>query len=135
MHYSRCSLTSTEYTGTNNSLLLLAALFLIQARVPLAFLATWAHCWFMFSWLSANSPRSFSSVQPSSHCPKPVVLHRVFVQDPALGLVEAYTTGLEPPIQPVQIPLQGLPTFKQVSISSELSVIFKLIEGSQCLEA
>ncbi|KAK4823068.1 hypothetical protein QYF61_025407 [Mycteria americana] len=31
--------------GTITALLLLATLFLIQARMPLAFLATWAHCW------------------------------------------------------------------------------------------
>jgi len=57
--YLRCGLTSAEYRGTITSLLLLATLFLIQARMPLAFLATWAHCWLMFSWLSTRSPRSF----------------------------------------------------------------------------
>ena len=30
-------------------LLLLAMLFLIQARMPWVFLATWAHCWLVFS--------------------------------------------------------------------------------------
>jgi len=38
--YLRCSLTSVEYRGMIISLLLLATLFLIQARMPLAFLAT-----------------------------------------------------------------------------------------------
>jgi len=38
-------------------LLLLAALLLIQGRMLLAIVATWAHRWLMFSWLSANSPR------------------------------------------------------------------------------
>ena len=45
----RCGLTSAEYRGIITSLFLLATLFLIQARMPLAFLATWAHCWLMFS--------------------------------------------------------------------------------------
>jgi len=36
------------------SLLLLATLFLIQARMPLAFLATWAHCWLMLSHIKTN---------------------------------------------------------------------------------
>ena len=35
--------------GTITSLVLLATLFLIQARMSLVFLATWAHCWLMFS--------------------------------------------------------------------------------------
>jgi len=45
--------------------------------------------------------------------PKPVALHGVVVtqvQHPALGLVEPHTAGLSPSIQPVQIPLQSLPT-------------------------
>ncbi|KAK4809329.1 hypothetical protein QYF61_024565 [Mycteria americana] len=36
--------------GTITALLLLATLFLIQARMPLAFLAAWAHCWLIFSY-------------------------------------------------------------------------------------
>jgi len=42
--------------GTIAVLLLLATLFLIQARMLLAFLATWAHSWRLFSWLFTNSP-------------------------------------------------------------------------------
>jgi len=42
-------------------------IFLIQARMPLAFLVTWAHCWLMFSQLSTNISMSFSAGQPSSH--------------------------------------------------------------------
>ena len=56
--YSRCSLTSAEYWGTITSLLLLAALFLIQARMSLAFLSTCAHCRLMFSQVSTNTPKS-----------------------------------------------------------------------------
>ncbi|KAK4832249.1 hypothetical protein QYF61_021601 [Mycteria americana] len=50
--------------------------------------------------------------------PKPVALHGVAVtqvQEPALGLVEPHTIGLSPSIQPGQIPLQSLPTLKQMS--------------------
>ena len=35
-------------------------LFLIQARMPLAFLAVWAHCWLMFSRVLISTPRSIS---------------------------------------------------------------------------
>ncbi|KAK4815747.1 LOW QUALITY PROTEIN: hypothetical protein QYF61_006785 [Mycteria americana] len=48
---------SAEYRGTITSLVLLATLFLIQARMPLAFLAAWAHCWLIFRQLSTNTPR------------------------------------------------------------------------------
>ncbi|KAK4832221.1 LOW QUALITY PROTEIN: hypothetical protein QYF61_021068 [Mycteria americana] len=47
--------------------------------------------------------------------PKPAALHGVVVtqvQDPALGLVEPHTVDLGPSIQPVQVPLQSLPTLK-----------------------
>ncbi|KAK4815695.1 hypothetical protein QYF61_005508, partial [Mycteria americana] len=42
---------------TITALLLLATVFLVQARMPLAFLATWAHCWLIFSQLLINTPR------------------------------------------------------------------------------
>ena len=45
------------------------------------------------------------------------------VQDPALGLVEIHTVGFGPSIQPVQIPLQSLPTFKQIDTPAQFGVI------------
>jgi len=48
-------------------LLLLAALFLIQARMPLAFLTTQTHCWLTFRKALTNTPGSISSTQFSSH--------------------------------------------------------------------
>jgi len=52
------------------------------------------------------------------------------VQDPALGPVVPHTTGLSPSIQPVQIPLQSLPTLKQINAPAQLDVICKLAEGA-----
>ncbi|KAK4816524.1 hypothetical protein QYF61_017624 [Mycteria americana] len=55
--------------------------------------------------------------------PKPVALHGVVVthvQDPALGLGEPHTNGLGPLIQPVPIPLQSLPTLKQINTPAQL---------------
>ncbi|KAK4826384.1 hypothetical protein QYF61_008055 [Mycteria americana] len=63
--------------------------------------------------------------------PKPVALHGVVVtqgQDPALGLVEPHTTGLSPSTQPVQIPLQSLPTLNQINSPAQLGVVCKLTE-------
>ncbi|KAK4813146.1 hypothetical protein QYF61_013111 [Mycteria americana] len=65
--------------------------------------------------------------------PKPVVLHGVVVtqvQDPALSLVEPHTIGLGPSIQPVQVPLQSLPTLKQINTPAQLGVVCKLTEGA-----
>ncbi|KAK4821271.1 hypothetical protein QYF61_017149 [Mycteria americana] len=65
--------------------------------------------------------------------PKPVALHGVVVtqvQDPALGLVEPHTTDLGPLIQPVQVPLQSLPTLKQTNAPAQFGVICKLTEGA-----
>ncbi|KAK4811096.1 hypothetical protein QYF61_016382 [Mycteria americana] len=65
--------------------------------------------------------------------PKPVALHGVVVtqvQDLALSLVEPHTIGPSPSIQPVQIPLQSLPTLKQINTPTQLGVICKLTEGA-----
>ncbi|KAK4825444.1 hypothetical protein QYF61_027474 [Mycteria americana] len=64
--------------------------------------------------------------------PKPVALHGVAVaqvQDLALGLAEPHTTGLGPSIQPVQVPLQSLPTLEQINTPAQLGVLCKLTEG------
>jgi len=52
------------------------------------------------------------------------------LQDPALGLVELHTVGLGPSIQPVQIPLQSLPTLEQINTAAQLGVICKLAKGA-----
>ncbi|KAK4821927.1 hypothetical protein QYF61_004930 [Mycteria americana] len=65
--------------------------------------------------------------------PKPVVLHGVAVaqvQDLALGPVEPHRIGLGPSIQPVQVPLQSLPTLEQINTPAQLGVICKLTEGA-----
>ncbi|KAK4829196.1 hypothetical protein QYF61_002461 [Mycteria americana] len=65
--------------------------------------------------------------------PTPVALHGVAVaqvQDPALGLVKPHTIDLSPSIQPVQVPLQSLPTLQQINTPTQLGVICKLTEGA-----
>ncbi|GAB0204040.1 hypothetical protein GRJ2_002869600 [Grus japonensis] len=65
--------------------------------------------------------------------PKPIALHGVIVtqvQDLALSLLEPHTVGLGPLIQTVQIPLQNLPTLKQINTPTQLGVICKLTEGA-----
>ncbi|RMC19208.1 hypothetical protein DUI87_03813 [Hirundo rustica rustica] len=62
-----------------SSLLLLATPFLIQARMPLALLATWAHCWLMSSCCPPVPPRSLSSWALSSHAFPTLTLQGVIV--------------------------------------------------------
>ncbi|KAK4813829.1 hypothetical protein QYF61_001833 [Mycteria americana] len=65
--------------------------------------------------------------------PKPVALHGAAVaqvQDLALGLVKPHTIDLGPSIQPVQVPLQSLPTLQQINTPSQLGVICKITEGA-----
>ncbi|KAK4823306.1 hypothetical protein QYF61_000519, partial [Mycteria americana] len=65
--------------------------------------------------------------------PKPVALHGVAVaqvQDLALGLVKPHTIDLGPSIQPVQVPLQSLPTLKQINTPTQLGVVCKLTESA-----
>jgi len=52
------------------------------------------------------------------------------VQDLALGLVEPHTIGLGPLIQPVQVPLQSLPTLEQIDTPTQCGVTCKLTEGA-----
>ncbi|RMC17355.1 hypothetical protein DUI87_05936 [Hirundo rustica rustica] len=107
------------------SLLLLATPFLIQARMPLALLATWAHCWLMFSCWHQHPqvPFLLGTVQP--HRPQPIMLQGVIVakvQELALGLIKLHLTGLCPSIQPSQVSLQSHPTFQQIDTRSQLSI-------------
>ncbi|KAK4831485.1 hypothetical protein QYF61_017986 [Mycteria americana] len=65
--------------------------------------------------------------------PKPAALHGVAVtqvHDPALGLVKPHTIGLGPSIQPVQVPLQSLPTLQQINTPTQLGVVCKRTEGA-----
>ncbi|RMC22463.1 hypothetical protein DUI87_00777 [Hirundo rustica rustica] len=110
------------------SLLLLATPFLIQARMPLALLATWAHCWLMFSCCHQypQVPFLLGTVQP--HRPQPITLQGVIVakvQDSALGLIKPHPIGLCPSVQPFQVFLQSPSSFQQVDRCSQLRVICK----------
>ena len=50
--------------------------------------------------------------------------------DSALVLVKAHTIGLSLAMQPIQVPLKGLSTPRQIDTFSQLGVICKLIEGA-----
>ena len=84
--------------------------------------------------VSQNSLRLFLCAAFQPLYSKPVAMLGAFVtkvQKMELGLVEIHTIGLSPLIQPVQIPLKGLPTSKQIDTSCQLCVICKLTEGCE----
>ncbi|TRZ13438.1 hypothetical protein HGM15179_013669 [Zosterops borbonicus] len=110
------------------SLLQMATLFLIQARMPLALLATRAHSWLMFSCCHQHPQVPFCLGTVQLHHPQPITLQGVIgakVQDSALGFNKPHLIGLCPSIQPFQISLQSPPTFQQISTRSQFSVVHK----------
>jgi len=48
------------------------------------------------------------------------------VQDLALGLVELHGVHMGPPLQPVQVPLDGIPSLQRVDCTTQLGVIGKV---------
>jgi len=52
------------------------------------------------------------------------------VQGLALGLVELPAVHTGPPLQPVQVPLDGIPSLQHVSNTTQLGVIGKLVESA-----
>ena len=96
--------------GRIPSLALLATLLLMQPRIQLAFWPVSAHCWLIVSFPSTDTPKSFSTGLLSIHSLASVSVFGIalnHVQDPALGLVESHEVSTGPPLQPVQVPLDG----------------------------
>ncbi|KAK4830147.1 hypothetical protein QYF61_008635 [Mycteria americana] len=115
-----------------------------KRRIRLAFWAASAHCWVMLSFSSTNIPKSFSSGLLSIHSPPSFGLPRprcrtfVFVlwiaptqvQDLALGLAELHEVHTGPPLKPVTVTLDGIPSLQCVDHTTQLGVIGKLAEGA-----
>ena len=62
----KCGLTRAEQRERITSFDLLATIFVLHPKIPLAFLATRAHCWLMANLMSTRTCRSFSTELPSS---------------------------------------------------------------------
>ncbi|KAK4821259.1 hypothetical protein QYF61_017137 [Mycteria americana] len=52
------------------------------------------------------------------------------VQDLALGLVELHEVHMGPPLKPVKVPLDGIPSLQRVICTTQLGIIGKLAEGA-----
>ncbi|RMC05203.1 hypothetical protein DUI87_18387 [Hirundo rustica rustica] len=96
-------------------------------------LGHWAHVGLCSAAVNWHPEVLFHLADFQPCCPKTIALQGVAVtrvQDSALGLVEPLTTGLSPRIQPVQTPLQSLPTLHKINAPAQLSVICELTEGA-----
>ena len=132
-HRRECLATTprTKCTQQNiTSLLLLAALYVTQARKPLDALATWAHYWLMLSC-------HLTSPDPFPWCSLPATLSQACSaawgccdQRAGLSTWSHWSSSYCPPTgnQPVQIPLQGLAASRQTNTSTQLSVITNLLQ-------
>ena len=121
-------LSTTKNFIFNLSYPLLATLFLVQIRMPLAI---WAHCWLMFS---QHSQALFCQATFQPLCPKSILLPEVVmtqVQHLAFCLLEYCTTGCSPSVQLIPIPLQSLPILKQIS-SALLLILLKFWDFLTC---
>ncbi|TRZ25745.1 hypothetical protein HGM15179_001331 [Zosterops borbonicus] len=101
--------------------------------MPMAFLATWAHSWLMFSCCQPVPSGPFPPGSFPATLPQPVAVFGVDMtqgQDSALGLAEPQTIALGPSIQPVRTSLKRLPTLQQINTSAQLGVICKMITGA-----
>ncbi|KAK4831314.1 hypothetical protein QYF61_016803, partial [Mycteria americana] len=101
-------LTRAEQRGRIPSLALLATLLWMQPRIRLAFWAVSAHCQPVFV----------------------LGIALTHVQDLALGLVELPEVCMGPPLKPVKVPLDGIPSLQRVDRTTQLGVIGKLAEGA-----
>ncbi|KAK4827673.1 hypothetical protein QYF61_020484 [Mycteria americana] len=52
------------------------------------------------------------------------------VQDLALGLVEPHEVRMGPPLKPVKVPLDGIPSLQCVDHTTQLGVVSKVAEGA-----
>jgi len=52
------------------------------------------------------------------------------MQDLALGLAKLHAVHAGPPLQPVKVPLNGIPSLEHVNHTAQLGVIGKLAEGA-----
>jgi len=92
------------------SLDLLAMLLLTQSMIQLAFWAASTHCQLMLSFLSTNTPESFSSGHSQPTLVYVLEIAPTHVYDLALDLVELHEVHMSPPLKPVKVPLDVLST-------------------------
>ncbi|KAM6384895.1 dTDP-D-glucose 4,6-dehydratase isoform 4-T5 [Alca torda] len=73
-----------------------------------------------------------SGIEGQNHLPRSADhdLTMTQVRDLALGLVELHDVRTDPPLKPVQVPLDGIPSLQHVDRATQLGVVGKLAEGT-----
>ena len=52
------------------------------------------------------------------------------MQDHALGLAEPHEVHVGPPLKPVKVPLDGIPSLWHINCTAQLGVVCRLAEGA-----
>ncbi|PKU46206.1 hypothetical protein llap_3480 [Limosa lapponica baueri] len=109
-------------------------LLLMRRRMWLPFWALSAHCWVMLSFSSTNTPQVLllrAALNPFSAQPVFVLgITLTRMQDLTFGLVEFYEVGMRTDLKPVQVPLDGLPSFQCINSTTQLGVTSNLAKGA-----
>jgi len=87
----------------------------------------------MSSFASTISPSSSLQGSSQSIHPLSVLLLKTAttqVQDPTLSLVEPHKVHTGPLLKAVQVPLDGIPSLKHTSCTTQLGAIHRLAEGA-----
>ena len=104
--------------------------FLMQPRTQLAFWAASAHYRLMSSFSSTGTPKSFSTELLSGRSSPSSYKYLGLPQPKCSTLHLALLNLMAPLLQPVQIPLDGFPSFQRINCPTQLGVIRKLAEGA-----
>ncbi|KAJ7427094.1 hypothetical protein WISP_09622 [Willisornis vidua] len=117
----RCSLTNAEYLGVITALVLLATLLLIQARMPLAFLATWTHAGSCSAAVDQQPQIIFwwADFQPLCSMPAVVVTQE---QDPGFTLLNLTQLASAPQFSLSRSLCRAFLTLQQINTSAQLGV-------------
>ena len=88
----------------------------------------------MLSFSPTRNPKSFFSVLLSVHSPPSLYLCLGLPwprgRTCALGLIELHEFCTAPPLKPVRVPLDGVPSLQHVDCTTQLGVTSKLAEGA-----
>lgn len=130
MQDSRCSLSTDKHRGTITALVPLTRILVIQPRMPLTFLATWALTGSSSATVKQHLQALFFWTAFQALCPQPVVLPAVMtnVQDLTRHIIAPQAIGLSPLIHPIPVPLQSLP--QQINTPVKPGVTYKLTKGA-----
>ena len=111
------------------SLTLMATSLLMQPRVQLASQAASTHCWLQLRFSSTRTSRSFPAGQLSRSSSLIPGIAPTQVQNLALDLVEPHGDSLGPLFKPVQVPLDGTPSFCRANCTTQPGDTSNLAEG------